>query len=304
MHCQPNMAWTNEDTFKFIELYQSKPIIWNPRNKKHTDRNLVDEAWGRISDALDIPVSVLKRKKKTLMTTFRFHYKKKQQTLRRYKVGSKHIYTPMWAFYEPLESFLKGVYEHKSGKKLKVKKSKIKKEVEPDDSSELQKPLEEIRKQKLKMLQRRSNYSLEVKEASREVSSAFHILNRIFKDKQKHCEEKKQDECALYGRLLAKKLRQFSETERQDIMYELDGLLINRCLRRSPSSPHLQVIIRENGNSASDSLQSSVHSPTHPSQETPGHSNTPRELPESLQTQVDPLQSSSHNSPDMKSEVV
>ncbi|KAG5878354.1 hypothetical protein JTB14_008714 [Gonioctena quinquepunctata] len=54
--------WSNDETFKFIELYQNEPAIWNPKNKHHKDKNAVNDAWKRIADAISIPVAELKKK--------------------------------------------------------------------------------------------------------------------------------------------------------------------------------------------------------------------------------------------------
>lgn len=42
-----------------------------------------------------------------------------------------------------------------------------------------------------------------------------------------------EDDCDLYARLLAKKLRRFNENERHEIMYEIDGLVLSRRRNRS-----------------------------------------------------------------------
>ncbi|KAH9630851.1 hypothetical protein HF086_009082 [Spodoptera exigua] len=70
-----SISWSNEETFKFIDLYQSEPAIWDPNNALHKDKNKVNDAWNRIADSLQIPVSELK-KKETLMSAFRMHLKK------------------------------------------------------------------------------------------------------------------------------------------------------------------------------------------------------------------------------------
>lgn len=76
-----------------------------------------------------------------------------------------------------------------------------------------------------------SNIPLELQEVSKEMSNAFNTLNQALKISKRQREQslQEEDDCDLYGRLLAKRLRQFSETERQEIMYELDGLLLSRC---------------------------------------------------------------------------
>lgn len=35
------MSWSNDDTFKFIELYQSEPTIWDPKHLQHKDKKKV-----------------------------------------------------------------------------------------------------------------------------------------------------------------------------------------------------------------------------------------------------------------------
>lgn len=57
---------------------------------------------------MQIPVLELKKKKETLMTAFRLHHKKILQSIR---ANEDEVYKPIWIFYEPLESFLKNVYE-------------------------------------------------------------------------------------------------------------------------------------------------------------------------------------------------
>nr|CAI5823347.1 unnamed protein product [Callosobruchus analis] len=33
---------TNEETFKFLELYQAENCAWNPKNKYHKNKNVVE----------------------------------------------------------------------------------------------------------------------------------------------------------------------------------------------------------------------------------------------------------------------
>ena len=68
----------------------------------------MQEAWNRLEYGMQIPVAELKKKKETLMTAFRLHYKKILQSIRN---NEEEVYKPIWIFYEPLESFLKDVYE-------------------------------------------------------------------------------------------------------------------------------------------------------------------------------------------------
>jgi hypothetical protein len=42
---------------------------------------------------------------------------------------------------------------------------------------------------------------------------------------------KEDDECDLYGKLIAKKLRRIPESEREQLMYEIDGLFLRNNKR-------------------------------------------------------------------------
>ncbi|XP_039297249.1 uncharacterized protein LOC120354333 [Nilaparvata lugens] len=67
------MEWTNEIVIEFLDLYEQEPIIWNPVNEEHKDRNKVYDAWKRIQSNFSIECSLkeLKKKKENLMATYR-----------------------------------------------------------------------------------------------------------------------------------------------------------------------------------------------------------------------------------------
>lgn len=67
--------------------------------------------------------------------------------------------------------------------------------------------------------------------AERQMSSAFGQLTNILSKRQRECPPpppKEDDDCELYGKLLAKKLRELSPDERKLFMYNIDTLFINR----------------------------------------------------------------------------
>ncbi|RVE49629.1 hypothetical protein evm_005686 [Chilo suppressalis] len=69
----------------------------------------VNDAWIRIADIINIPINELKKKKESLMTTFRMHHKKKTQSIKS-GMGEDEQYNPIWPYYKPLEAFLKDIY--------------------------------------------------------------------------------------------------------------------------------------------------------------------------------------------------
>lgn len=99
------MAWTNDTVIEFLDLYKSEQILWDPKNPLHRNRSEINAAWIRIqtSFSLNCSISELKKKKESLMTSFRMHWNKKKKTL-----GNYHT---TWFAYPHMESFLSLKYE-------------------------------------------------------------------------------------------------------------------------------------------------------------------------------------------------
>ncbi|GBP28981.1 hypothetical protein EVAR_83881_1 [Eumeta japonica] len=76
------------------------------------------------------------------------------------------------------------------------------------------------------VVRRRSRNPPELQEASNEMKRAFSSLNSVLSSKQQKIDS--EDDCDLYGKLLAKRLRQFTDLEKQELMYEIDGLLLKK----------------------------------------------------------------------------
>lgn len=70
------------------------------------------------------------------------------------------------------------------------------------------------------------------------MNKALNTLNAVLNQKSENNFAHQEDECDLYGRMLAKKLRKFPEHERVNVMYELDGTII-RLLSRNTSHRHV-----------------------------------------------------------------
>ncbi|GBP31125.1 hypothetical protein EVAR_77422_1 [Eumeta japonica] len=87
----------------------AEPVIWDPHHIHHKDKKKINDAWGRLSAKLNVPVKELKTKKEILMGTFRRHLKKKQESTRS-GARSDDIYEPIWFAYAAMESFLLPVY--------------------------------------------------------------------------------------------------------------------------------------------------------------------------------------------------
>ncbi|KAG7300743.1 hypothetical protein JYU34_015069 [Plutella xylostella] len=248
-------AWPHSEILKFLEYYRAETIIWNPKHKNHKDKNKVSDAWNRISNNMGIPVEDLKKKKETLMTAFRTNLKKKKESIRS-GAGLDDIYTPSWPFFEIMESFLRDVYECKS-----IINTDGGASTSLDDEDSITSQNENIENEdpnatvnseiNIPVIRRRSRNPPELQEASNEMKRAFSSLNSVLSSKKQKIDS--EDDCDLYGKLLAKRLRQFTDLEKQELMYEIDGLLLkkrqlssrqnsSRYVVQSPS----QIIISSN----------------------------------------------------------
>lgn len=73
----------------------------------------------------------------------------------------------------------------------------------------------------------------ELQEAGSQIKEAFNMLHNFISIKSNDPQE---DECDLFARILAKKLRKIPEQERELVMYEIDGMLLNRKYANTPAT--------------------------------------------------------------------
>lgn len=99
------MEFNNEFSLKFLAHYRTEPALWDALSPQYKDRKENVDAWIRLSESLQIPIPELKKKKDSLMATFRGHKRKKEASIRSGATGSD-IYKPIWFAYEIMESFL------------------------------------------------------------------------------------------------------------------------------------------------------------------------------------------------------
>lgn len=87
---------------------------------------------------------------------------------------------------------------------------------------------------------RRSKNPTELQEVNDKMNTSFTALNEVLIKKSKEISE---DEWNLYGKLLAKKLRQFTELERAELMYEIDGLVLKKRAAKRHSFSYINANI-------------------------------------------------------------
>lgn len=65
------LKWTNEITLKFIELYQNKPMLWDPKNQNYYNKFMKHDAWEELASEMKISLDDCKQKIMSLQSSFR-----------------------------------------------------------------------------------------------------------------------------------------------------------------------------------------------------------------------------------------
>ncbi|KAI5634420.1 alcohol dehydrogenase transcription factor myb/SANT-like domain-containing protein [Phthorimaea operculella] len=209
--------WSFDTHVRFLECYGNEPVIWNPDHPNKTKKKDVHEAWIRLSQAMDnTPIPLLKKKRDSLMATFRGHFRKKKASI---KAGASEddIYTPRWQYYSIMERIFAGsVYD--------VDSVNIERQSPPLhhflDSSQIkqEKPSGSNGTPNTKYPRKRK---IEVRreETAREDTEQY-------------------GECELYCKLLAKKMRKLDERQRDIAMHEIDNIMFLVKMNCIPHSQH------------------------------------------------------------------
>lgn len=133
-----------------------------------------------------------------------------------------------------------------------------------DDDAEV--PATPQKNPSIQAQKRRAFNPPELQEASKKMNTALTTLNKALTSKQS---AKEEDECDLFCRMLAKQIKEYPKIEREEIMYELHGIMMNRRRRYNSmmqgrsyavSSPQNIILSRP---STSNSVYLSTPSPNY-----------------------------------------
>lgn len=97
--------WSNDRELVFLELYQAEPVLWQAQHEGHKNKNKLHDAWTRISAIMEIPVPDLKKKRDSLMSSYRTYRKKVKDSIHS-GASTDEVYKPIWFAYETMDSFL------------------------------------------------------------------------------------------------------------------------------------------------------------------------------------------------------
>ncbi|KAF9411153.1 hypothetical protein HW555_010015 [Spodoptera exigua] len=190
-------CWSNEESLSFLEHYQMEPCIWNPKDANHKDKKKQADAWIRLAELTGRPVKEIKNKKEILMTTFRKHLKKKRESMR------------------------SGADQTEDDPLIRVSTPSRPPSRSPSRPPSIQ-----------AVTNKRRRPASET--AEKQMAVAFGQLTNVLGQRQnENIPAHKDDDCDLYAKLLAIKLRELSTDERKIMMYQIDGLFINRISQKS-----------------------------------------------------------------------
>ncbi|KOB67483.1 Uncharacterized protein OBRU01_14415 [Operophtera brumata] len=97
--------WSNDRELVFLECYQAEPVLWQAQHEGHQNKNKTHDAWTRISAIMEIPVPDLKKKRDSLMSSYRTYRKKVKDSIHS-GASTDEVYKPIWFAYETMDSFL------------------------------------------------------------------------------------------------------------------------------------------------------------------------------------------------------
>ncbi|CAG9787423.1 unnamed protein product [Diatraea saccharalis] len=216
------MCWNNDVVLEFVELYRRQQLLWDPKHPSYRNRSEIAAAWLSIQRSLSIQCSIseLKRKKESLMTSFRMHFSKKKR---------QDSYRTTWFAYPLMESFLGGKYECDSTVN----------QIENEFSTVTSNNIERSRKRNtIDRNNSSANIQLQVDGSVKNEPDISYTKKQRAEITYCNVNDMKADtdECDLYAQLLAKKLRKLNEHQRDVAMHEIDNIMFRAKMQNGGPS--------------------------------------------------------------------
>ncbi|CAH1978291.1 unnamed protein product [Acanthoscelides obtectus] len=160
------------------------------------------------------------------MATFRPLLKKKKASIRS-GAGADDVFQPIWFAFEIMESFLGSLYD--VAETINTEDTTLHSEdmpappqapIQPQQAVEipLSSPSQSISSRPhTKPIKTNKKASLNTDEAQNKISESLDTLNHVLREKRNYVND--EDECDIYVKLLAKRLRKYPESMQQIVMY-------------------------------------------------------------------------------------
>ncbi|RVE42445.1 hypothetical protein evm_012902 [Chilo suppressalis] len=223
-----SVVWNNELELSLIEYFRAEPVLWDVKLKNYKNKLKQHDAWMRISTVMEIPVDELKKKKDSLMSSYR-SYKGKVKKSVQSGAGADEIYEPTWFAYEAMNAFLGDTLTCKKNMNTETEEKQpteanLEATEENVDNNENRSQSKKNQKDSDQTI-RRHKTSTELVEAGNIVKDALATFKSTLKRNPSQPVQQ-EDYCDLYGKLLANKLRKLSEKNKLQLMHDIDGMYL------------------------------------------------------------------------------
>ncbi|XP_047503412.1 uncharacterized protein LOC125048665 [Pieris napi] len=191
------VVWSNDKIMQLIELFQSKPLLWDCSIKQYKDRNKKNDAFEEISQVLNIPKKDVETKIHVLRTQFT---REKKKMSAKKTTGSGAIEKCKWIYYEPLEFLLCGATT--SGETDTMNKT-------VDENNALESGMESEPSQSP-----RPNATTSTSSRKRNKTDESNEILEVLKSAKKKMDEReKKDPFDIYGEYIAAELRSVKDDQ-------------------------------------------------------------------------------------------
>ncbi|XP_077286545.1 uncharacterized protein LOC143911526 [Arctopsyche grandis] len=219
-----DVVWSKDRELSLLECFQAEPILWQSKHKDYKKKNLVHNAWKRIGAIMCIPLTECKKKKDSLMSSYR-GYKKKVKDSIHSGAGSSEVYKPIWFAYDVIGSFL--------GEGLHCKEMINSERSSVNDNEERSSSRNIDSQNTVSRSIRRQKNPPELLTAEEVVKDAHDTLITTLSTR----EFEEDDECDLHGKIVAKMLRKLPEDERTKIVCEIYYMFMHYDQLNRPQTP-------------------------------------------------------------------
>ncbi|KAH9630270.1 hypothetical protein HF086_012455 [Spodoptera exigua] len=208
-------CWSNEESLSFLEHYQMEPCIWNPKDANHKDKKKQADAWIRLAELTGRPVKEIKIKR-DIDDYFSQALEKKTRIYAFWRRCRRNIQSNLQS-----EQIEEDTDQTEDDPLIRVSTPSRPPSRSPSRPPSIQ-----------AVTNKRRRPASET--AEKQMAVAFGQLTNVLGQRQnENIPAHKDDDCDLYAKLLAIKLRELSTDERKIMMYQIDGLFINRISQKS-----------------------------------------------------------------------
>ncbi|XP_043797753.1 uncharacterized protein LOC122717595 [Apis laboriosa] len=198
------MEWNKEMTFRLIELYREKRILWDPMHAEYKNRSKKHSAWIELSKEMKIQTNEAEKKVRILVGQFQREIKKGKYE----GDGTDASYKSKWIFFKPFlflkdKTYVKEKTSNSIEENSLLKKSFKQISIESQDSNS-----------NISLLIENDNYSnLQMKKQTKSNSNGIKRKADISEESHSVCpnelsnEIRIRDEFDVFGEIVAYSLR-------------------------------------------------------------------------------------------------